>query len=302
MNGDERFGRDRETGTGRPRSFEPLLHEIRRSGARLSVQGLAGDLLAVRGALAPGLARRLVATVLECSEQELSGAVEADLLRAPEERAVASIPLREAVFAVVDLETTGLSSEESEILEIGAVRVGHGRIEDPFEVLVRPVGAIPARIRELTGIDEWTADSGRPLIDAMRAWCDWLHSAAPAPFVAHNATFDERFIRAALARCRLGPLRVPVLCTRRLARRLAPELGRYGLDHLCAHFGISNGARHRALGDARAAARVLTKLLERAHSRGLKTVGDLIDLQQGPASAGAGGSVGGRVRGPAVRW
>ena len=73
----------------------------------------------------------------------------------------------------------------------------------------------------------------------------------------------------------------PVLCTRRLARRIVPELGRYNLDHLCAHFGISNRARHRALGDAAATATALVELLQLARARlGVETVGDLLDLHE----------------------
>ncbi|MCZ6464522.1 MAG: exonuclease domain-containing protein [Proteobacteria bacterium] len=75
---------------------------------------------------------------------------------------------------------------------------------------------------------------------------------------------------------------MPVFCTRRLARRLAPEIGRFDLDHVCAHFGVSNAARHRALGDARATARVWVDLLHRARERGLRTLGDLLDHQERP--------------------
>jgi len=60
-------------------------------------------------------------------------------------------------------------------------------------------------------------------------------------------------------------------------------VGRTSLDSLCAHFGIRNPARHRALGDARATARLLLELLERARSReGLATVGELLDFQRRP--------------------
>jgi DNA polymerase III subunit alpha, Gram-positive type len=73
-----------------------------------------------------------------------------------------------------------------------------------------------------------------------------------------------------------------VFCTQRLARRLLPRLGRYDLDHVCAHFGVFNRARHRALGDADATARVWIELLAVARERGLETVGDLLDLQERP--------------------
>jgi len=66
----------------------------------------------------------------------------------------------------------------------------------------------------------------------------------------------------------------------RLARRLLPELPRYDLDTLSARFGISNRWRHRALGDAEAAARALLELIEIARDRhGVANVGDLVSLQ-----------------------
>jgi DNA polymerase-3 subunit epsilon len=64
---------------------------------------------------------------------------------------------------------------------------------------------------------------------------------------------------------------------------LIPELGRYNLDHLCAYFGISNHARHRALGDAEATARALIDLLEIAESRfKIRDLGELIDFHRRP--------------------
>jgi DNA polymerase III epsilon subunit-like protein len=70
------------------------------------------------------------------------------------------------------------------------------------------------------------------------------------------------------------------LCTRQLARRVLPDLGRYDLDTLSARFGIANRWRHRALGDAEAAARALLELLAIARAQhGVASVGDLVSLQ-----------------------
>ena len=266
------------------------LRSLRRRGAPVSLTELAARLFALPGAPSAALARRLVAAALECSPRDLPERVERDLLWGPDERQVASVPLEDAAFIVVDLETTGFTPAQAEILEIGAIRVeageGVGRPElgSEFESLVKPSAPIPARICALTGIDDHTARAGLSLPEALRAWQAWRDSTPSAPLVAHNAAFDERFLRAALTRCGMRGLGVPMLCTRRLARRLVPELGRYSLDYLCAHFGVSNRARHRALGDARAAARVLLELLERARTRGLDTIGALLDLQQDPPS------------------
>jgi DNA polymerase-3 subunit epsilon len=118
---------------------------------------------------------------------------------------------------------------------------------------------------------------------ALRSFARWLDQTPTAPFVAHNATFDHRFVSRALDSCGLPPYRGLVLCTRKLARRLIPELGRYNLDHLCAHLGVSNRARHRALGDAEATARALLDLLDIAQCRfEISNLGELIDFQRRP--------------------
>ena len=194
---------------------------------------------------------------------------------------MAELPLARAAFAVVDLETTGLSTERCSILEIGAMRVVGLRCADRFESLVRPARRVPRRITGLTGIDDAMVASAPPPRRALPAFRRWLARTPAAHFVAHNAAFDARFVERAFDAQGLAPYPGPVICTRRLARRVAPEIGRFNLDHLCAHFGISNRARHRALGDAAATATALIELLHLARSRlSIETVGELLDLHE----------------------
>ena len=53
------------------------------------------------------------------------------------------VPLEEASFCVVDLETTGLSPGRSRICEIGAVRVERLELAGTFETLVNPRERLP---------------------------------------------------------------------------------------------------------------------------------------------------------------
>ena len=70
-----------------------------------------------------------------------------------------------------------------------------------------------------------------------------------------------------------------MLCTRKLGRRAVPMLARFNLDLLCGHFGITNGARHRATGDAAATAELLLELLACVRAdHGVETLGDLYGL------------------------
>ncbi len=53
-------------------------------------------------------------------------------------------------FIVIDLETSGLSPAQDEIIEIGAVRLSDGV---SFQSLVKPLQPISTQITAITGID-----------------------------------------------------------------------------------------------------------------------------------------------------
>jgi len=221
-----------------------------------------------------------VASALGCRAEHLPGAVDVRALPRLVEGSVAGVDLADAEWVVVDLETTGLSPERSTILEIGAVRIAGLRAVAHFQTLVDPGVPIPAAITALTGIDRQIVDGAPDLERAIRSFRTWVGPGPGVAFVAHNAPFDARFVRRAFAAHGLPPWPGPIFCTRRLARRLVPDLPRFDLDSLSARFGIANRWRHRALGDAEAAARALLELLAIGGEAGtLRTVGDLLALQ-----------------------
>jgi DNA polymerase-3 subunit epsilon len=181
-------------------------------------------------------------------------------------------------LAVVDLETTGASAIYDRILEIAVVRLVDGEIVDHYEQLVDPRVAVPPFITRLTGIDSRMV-RGKPTFDAVAD--DVRRALGDGPLVAHNASFDEAFLRHAFAR--LGQkLTNSKLCTLRLARRLLPRLPTYRLDALTTYFGIKNRRRHRASGDAEATALVLARLLDLAAQQGVDTLDGLLALQGRP--------------------
>ncbi len=177
--------------------------------------------------------------------------------------------LEEVRFAVVDVETTGMSARGADrITEIAVVHLAGGRIEPAFESLVNPGRPIPWRIARLTGItDEMVAEA--PTFDRI---ADRLLAAlAGRVFVGHNARFDWSFVSAEIDRCQEFELRMPKLCTVRATRRLVPELERRSLDSVMHFFGLETERRHRAGGDAEVTAKALVRLIGRARERGLVT-------------------------------
>ena len=80
-------------------------------------------------------------------------------------------------------------------------------------------------------------------------------------FVAHNVDFDRDFLNIHLSRAGHEVMPNPYLCTQKLAKRVHPNLTKYGLGALSEVFGIELPQAHRALHDARATAELLIKFL-----------------------------------------
>ncbi len=172
-------------------------------------------------------------------------------------------------FAVVDVETTGVRARRGDrIIEIAVVMEG----QVAFHSLVNPGIPVPPFVGSLTGISGDMLRQAPPFDAVVDGLLDVLRDTV---FVAHNARFDWAFISAEVERARGLLLQGPRVCTMRLARRLLPDLPRRNLDTVSCHFGITIEGRHRAVGDAVAAARVLGRLVGLAKERGAVSLADL---------------------------
>jgi DNA polymerase-3 subunit epsilon len=161
---------------------------------------------------------------------------------------------------IIDVETTGMSVQRGgRVIEIGAVAVEHGRIVAEFDTLIDSGAAISYGAYRLHGISVQMLD-GKPTPGDV--WPDFMEFVGNANLVAHNAPFDSSFVRHELGLLGIG-LPNPWHCTVRLARSRLPQLPNHRLDTVYRYlFGsLSTGVnRHRALDDARMAARIWTEL------------------------------------------
>lgn len=171
--------------------------------------------------------------------------------------------LDEMRFAVVDVETSGLSLRRHHVLQIGLVVVdGNGRVLDRWSSLVAPrrrwwfrVG--PVGIHGIRRQMVLNAPPGREVLT------EFASRLGDAHFVAHNAAFDAGFLRKASRTHRVVlPIADP-LCTLTMSRRLDPDRQlSHRLADLCARYGIELVRPHDALADADATAAVLPHLLK----------------------------------------
>jgi DNA polymerase III subunit epsilon len=132
------------------------------------------------------------------------------------------IPWREAHYAVVDLETTGLDPRRDEIVSFASIPIDHGRVivGGTRTTLVHPARMPEAetiRIHGLRPADLADAPVLPEVLDLM------LQSLTGRVLVAHVAWVERGFLAAALKRAGLR-VAEPVLDTSVLAQRvLAPE-------------------------------------------------------------------------------
>lgn len=178
-------------------------------------------------------------------------------------------------FSVVDVETTGGRPETGDrITEIAVVTVRDGAVTDVYETLVNPERSIPPFITRLTNISWEMVRDKAPFRDVCT---DVLRVLDGNVFVAHNASFDWRFVSAEVARSTGRELTGRRLCTVRLARRLLPQLRSRSLDWVARHYNVDipAGMRHRAAGDALATAHCLLRLLGDARGHGCERWSEL---------------------------
>ena len=168
-------------------------------------------------------------------------------------------PFGKSSFCLLDIETTGLSTEYCEITEIAAIRVNE-RFEVIAEMsrLVRISGRVPWHITGITGIsDALLRAEGHPLDGVLdEAW----GFIGGMPSYAHNASFDRRFLDTFALRTGKN-FRFPLECSIPIFKQLLPKRKGYGLPVLAEHLRVDGGGAHRALADCR----VLLGCLRKVH-------------------------------------
>ncbi len=196
-----------------------------------------------------------------------------------------ALPIAALRFAVVDVETTGgRPGHGDRITEIAIVRVHGGQIVDVFETLVNPECPIPPMITQITRITSEMVRS-KPVFGTIAH--EVADRLAGHIFVAHNASFDWRFVSHEVYRGTGQALDGTTLCTVRLARKVLPQLPRRNLDSVANHYAVTipAEARHRAAGDAIATAKILIAMLkDAAADRAITTWGALEAFQRGGTS------------------
>jgi DNA polymerase III subunit epsilon len=172
---------------------------------------------------------------------------------------------------VIDFETTGLSPGYGDrTIEVGAVLISGNRIADRFQSLMNPEMMVSGFIQEYTGITNRMLSSAPTIKEVMRKLKSFI---AHHHLVAHNASFDSRFLDAEFNR--INHRRSNQFgCSLLVSRRIYPEAPNHKLETLVRYKNLAtDGIHHRALADAEMTAHLWMRMISDIKERyGLQDV------------------------------
>jgi DNA polymerase-3 subunit alpha (Gram-positive type) len=189
------------------------------------------------------------------------------------------VPLANAKYCVLDLETTGLSSEFDRITEFGGVIMHNGSVIDRLEMMINPGIKIPKKISEKTRITDDMVKDAPTIEQALPKIMDFIGDCI---LVTHNATFDIGFLDVARRRMGLEPIKNPIIDTLALSRYLFPERRIHRLGNFIRYLGLddtyNDDDAHRADYDAETLGAAWAVALNKLNPDGKRTHEDLAHL------------------------
>ena len=174
------------------------------------------------------------------------------------------------MYAIVDIETTGGSAQNSGITEIAILLHNGTSVEGQYQTLINPEQPVPSYITALTGITNSMLTQAPTFAQVAHIIHNLLSGRV---FVAHNVNFDYSFIHHFLQQNQIA-WQAKKLCTVRYARKVFPGQKSYSLGNITRHLGIAIQNRHRAMGDAEATVQLLEKCLQ--HDEAQKHLHELL--------------------------
>ena len=155
---------------------------------------------------------------------------------------------------IFDFETTGLTPKQGDrVIEVAALRIQNNTVTERFSALMNPDFAVTPFIEHYTGISNAMLAKAKPIYQEMNRFYAFIQGAN---LIAHNASFDKRFLEAELAELGIA-FKGRFACSMLLAKRVFPKAPSYKLGELVKYAGIkSEGNYHRALYDCQMTAQL----------------------------------------------
>lgn len=150
-------------------------------------------------------------------------------------------------FTAIDIETTGLSSEYDNIIELAAIKYRNGKPVEQFDQLINPGYEVGGFVTYLTGITDAMLSTAPSIDQVLPSFIDFLSDDV---LLGHNIHFDINFIYDNCCFMGLPPIQNDFVDTMRISRRLYKDWENHRLDTMLAEFELYR-ILHRALNDAK---------------------------------------------------
>jgi len=149
-------------------------------------------------------------------------------------------------------------------IEIGAVRIVNGDVTGHFQELMNPGMPVDSFIEDYTGITNAMLKDAPPCSEVMHRFADFINGYN---LVAHNASFDKRFLDAELSQISRG-YTGQFACSMLAARRIYQDAPNHKLATLISYANIpSDGDFHRALYDSEMTTKLWLAMLQHIGER-----------------------------------
>jgi len=186
--------------------------------------------------------------------------------------------LDKAKFTVFDVETTGLYPYSGDrICEIGAVKGSlNSRPVKIFQSMINPGRPISDGAFSVNGITEEMVKDAPTIYEVLPSFLKFIEGTV---LVAYNAGFDLGFLESALGKKKEVLSNYYIIDALRLARKLFPSAGRYGLAAISRTLDIGTEGEHRALSDALMTWEVFRKEVKLLMNEGVNEVEEVARVQ-----------------------
>ncbi len=174
---------------------------------------------------------------------------------------------------VIDTETTGLDPAKARIVEIAAVPLRHGRLDEAAALrrLVHPGVPIPLVATGIHGIDDAVV-ADAPGFAAV--WPEFIAAISGAVLIGHTIGFDLAVLKRECEHAGLPWTAPRTLDTTLLAQVAEPHLGSYTLEALASWLGTAVDGRHSALGDATLTGHIFLALITKLRDGKIRTLAE----------------------------
>lgn len=149
-------------------------------------------------------------------------------------------------YVVLDIETTGFSADNDEIIELSAVKVVDNKVIAEFSQLVDPQRYLSTHIINLTGISQEMLVGMPNIKEALAEFVDFVSDNI---IMGHNVTFDIGFINNKLQKHFNTTLDNDYVDTLAIARKFLPDLKSKKLGSIATYFKFNTDGMHRGLKD-----------------------------------------------------